>query len=80
MTSRIAIQSDLSKNKITKLCYAIRDTYQIIRNISHGSYFVRKLNNTDSPEIATLSLQSCEHIDTTDIYYLIKRILHLSIL
>ena len=48
---RIAIQSDLSKYKGSKLSYSVRDPFQIIRNIGFGSYSVRKLNRPDIPEL-----------------------------
>ena len=49
--ARTAIQSNKQKEKIVKLCYAVRGPYQIIRTTGNGSYFVRKLHRSDSPEL-----------------------------
>ena len=71
--ARTAIQSDLSKNKVAKLSYSVRGSYQILR------YFVRKLNKYDSPNLKFMahilyplppSLIPCEPIDSTDTRYL----------
>ena len=79
--ARTAIQSELSKNKVSKLSYSVRGPYQILRNTGLGSYFVRKFNKTDSPELKfmahdlyplLLSLKPCEPIDSTDARYLNK--------
>ena len=76
---RTAIQSDLFKNKVAKLSYSVRGPFQIIRKVGLGSYFVRKLNKADSPELKfiardlypfPLSLKPCEPIDSTDTRYL----------
>jgi len=40
VAARTAIQSDKKKEKIAKLCYAVRVPYQILHNTGHGSYFV----------------------------------------
>ena len=37
------IQSDISKNKVNKLYYAVRNPCYIICSTSHGSYYVKKL-------------------------------------
>ena len=77
--ARTAIQSDLFKNKVAKLSYSVRGPYQILRNTGLGSYFVRKLNTPDSPELKFMdhdlyslppSLKPCEPIDSTDTRYL----------
>ena len=77
--ARTAIQSNKQKERVAKLCYAVRGPYQIIPTTSHGSYFVRKLYRLDSPELKfmvydfyplPLSLKPCEPIDTTDTRYL----------
>ena len=38
--ARTFVISDKSQNKGVKLCYAIRGSYQIIRNTDHNSYYV----------------------------------------
>ena len=72
---RTAIQSDLFKNKVAKLSYSVRGPYQILRNTGLGSYFVRKLNKPDRPELNSMahdlylllpSLKPCKSIDSTD--------------
>ena len=77
--ARTAIHSDLSKHKVTKLSYSVRGPFQIIRPTGFGSYFVRKLNKSNSPELQFMaydlyplppSLKPCESIDSTDIRYL----------
>lgn len=74
-----AIQNNLSKNKIAKLSYFIRGPYQILRDTGLVSYFVRKLNIPDSPELKFIvhglyplppSLKPCGPIDSTDTRYL----------
>ena len=76
---QIAIQSDLSKHKIFKLSYSVCDPFQIIRNTGFASYFVRKLNKPDSPEVKFMvydlcplppSLKPCEPVDSTNTRYL----------
>ena len=49
--ARTAIQNDLSKNKVAKLSYSVRGPFQIIHNTGLGSYFVRKLNKPDIPDL-----------------------------
>ena len=77
--AKTAIQSDKNKENVTKLCYAVRGPYHILRNTNHGSYFVEKLHKPDSPELKIMaydlyplpySRKSCEPIDTIDIRYL----------
>ena len=77
--ARTAIQSDLSKHKVAKLSYSVRGPYQILRNKGLGSYFVRKLNKPDSPELKSMahdlytlppSLKPRKPIDSTDTRYL----------
>ena len=74
-----AFQSNKQKEKVAKLCYAVRGSYQTIRTKDHGSYFVRKLHRPDSPELKFMtydlyplppSLKPCEPVDTTDTRYL----------
>ena len=55
--ARTAIQSNKQKEKVAKLCYAIRGPYQIIRITGHGSYFVRKLHRLDSAELKNYSIR-----------------------
>ena len=77
--ARTAIQSDLIKNNVAKLSYSVRGPFQIIRKTGLGSYFVRKLNKLDSPELNFMardlyslpsSLRPCEQVDSTDTRYL----------
>ena len=77
--ARTVLQIDLSKNKVAKLSYSVRGTYQILRNTGLGIYFVRKLNKPDSPELKFMahdlyplppSLKPCKPIDSTDARYL----------
>ena len=74
-----AIQSNLAKNKVAKLSYYVRGPYQIVRHTGFESYYVRKLNKPDSPELKCMSydlyhlppsLKPCEPVDTTDSRYL----------
>ena len=74
-----AIQSNLAKNKVAKLSYSVRGLYQIVRHTGFGSYYVRKLNKPDSPDLKFMSydlyplppsLKPCELVDTTDSRYL----------
>ena len=39
---RTAVESDKSQNKITELCYTIRDPYHIIHISDYGSNYVKK--------------------------------------
>ena len=77
--ARTTIQSNKQKEKVAKLCYAVRNPYQIIRTTGHGSYFVCKLHEPDSPELKVMaynlyplspSLKPSEPVDTTDTRYL----------
>ena len=77
--ARIVIQSDKKKEKVDTLCYVVKGPYQIPRNTGHGSYFVKKLHKSDSPELKFIaydlypippSLKPCEPIDITDTRYL----------
>ena len=77
--ARRAIQNDLFKNTVVKLSYSVRGPYQNLRNTGLGSYFVRKLNKTDRPELKFMahdlyplppSLKPYEPIDSTDTRYL----------
>ena len=77
--ARTAIQSDHFKNKVTRLSYSIQCSYQIIRNTWFDSYFVRKFDKPDSPELKFMaydlyplpsSLQPREPIDTINTSYL----------
>ena len=76
---RTTIQSDISKQKFAKLSYSVRGPFQLIRNTEFRSYFVRKLNKVDSPELKFMiydlyplppSLKLCEPVDSTDTRYL----------
>ena len=76
---RTAIQSDLSKNKAAKLSYSVRGPCQFLHNTVLGTYFVRKLNKPDSPELKFMdhylyplspSFKPRDPIDSTDTRYL----------
>ena len=77
--ARTSIQSDQSKNKVAKLSYSVRGPFQIIRKTGLDSYFVRKLDKPDSPELKFMahdiyplppSLKPYEPVDSTDTRYL----------
>ena len=77
--ARTAIQSDHFKNKVTRLSYSIQCSYQIIRNTWFDSYFVRKFDKPDSPELKFMaydlyplpsSLKPRESIDIINTRYL----------
>ena len=76
---RTAIQSDTSTNKVAKLCYTVREPFQIVRGTGRGSYIVRKLNRPHSPKFKFTSedlyimppcLKPCERVDGSDARYL----------
>ena len=54
--ARTAIQRDKQKEKVAKLCYAVKGPCQIIRTTGHGGYFVRKLYTPDIPKIEIYGL------------------------
>ena len=77
--ARTAIKNDLKKNGVANLYYVARDPYQILHNISHGSYCVKKLHKTDSLNLKSMvydfyplppSLKPCEPVNITDTRYL----------
>ena len=77
--ARTAIQSNLTKNKVAKLSYSVRDPYQMVRHTRFGSYYVRKLYKPDSPELKFMAydlyplpspLNLCKSVDTTNSRYL----------
>ena len=77
--ARTAIQSDKATNKVANLCYAVHETFKIVRGTGRSSYIVRKLNNLDSPEFKFMPedlyilpppLKPCEPIDGSDTRYL----------
>ena len=53
--ARTTIQSNKTKDKVTKLYYAARGPFQIIHGIDRGNYIVWELNKTDSPEFKLIS-------------------------
>ena len=55
--ARTAIQIDISKKNIVKLCYTVRSPFQIIRNTEHSSYIVRKINKHDNPEFSFMAYE-----------------------
>ena len=74
-----AIQSDKTKNKVAKLSYIVRCSFQIVRGIERGSCMARKMNKLDSPEFMFMSedvyilppsLTPCEPIYSSDTRYL----------
>ena len=74
-----AIQSDPYKHKAAKLSYSVRGPFQITRSTGFGSYFVRKFNKPDSPELKFMaynlyplppSFKPFEPVDSTDTRYL----------
>ena len=76
---RTAFQSDIFKSIVAKLSYCVRSSYQIIYSTDCGSYFVRKINKPDSPELMFMayglyallySFKPCKPLDTADIHYL----------
>ena len=46
---------NLPKHKVAMLSYSVRGPFQIIRNTCFSSYFVRKLNKSDSPELTFIA-------------------------
>ena len=77
--TRTAIQSDVSTNRVGKLIYQVRGPFRIIKCTSRGSYLVRKLYKTDSPELKFMaidlyslspSLKLCEPINSSAIRYM----------
>ena len=71
---RTAVLSYKLQNKIAKLCYAVRDPYQIIRNTSHSSYYIKQLNELKSVAFDLYplprSLKYCKSVDIIDTRYL----------
>ena len=74
-----AIQNVFLNNKVAKLCYIVRGTFQTIRGTDHGGYIVRKLNKPNIPEfnfisgdlyILPSSLKPYEPMDGSDTRYL----------
>ena len=77
--ARTIVQSDNTNDKVAKLCYVVRGSFQIICGTGHGGYIVRKLNNPKYPEfkfisedhyILSPSLKPCEPVDGSDTPYL----------
>ena len=76
---RTVIHSDISKNKVSNLSYAVRGPCRIIRSIRRSRYFFKKLNKADSPEFKFIAydlyslppfLKPCGPINTADRRYL----------
>ena len=71
------IQSNKTKDKVTKLYYAARSPFQIIHGIDRGNYIVWKLNKTDSPEFKFISelyilppsSKTSQHVNSSDNRY-----------
>ena len=77
--ARITIQIDTSTNKVAKLSYQVRGSSRIVKCTGRGSYLVRKLYKSNSPELKFMtidlyslppSLKMYEHVDSSDIQYL----------
>jgi len=77
--ARTAIQSDKVNDKVTKRIYSIRGPFQIVWDIERGSYIVRKMNKTDSPELKFMFenvyilppfMRPCKPIDSSDTCHL----------
>ena len=75
---RTAVQSDKSKDKVAKLNYVTRGSFQIVQGTGRGGCIVRKLHKLDSPELKFMSedlyilppsLKSCEPVDSSDTRY-----------
>ena len=52
---RTAVQSDKSKDKVAKLNYVARGSFQIVQGTGRGGCIVRKLHKLDSPELKFIS-------------------------
>ena len=52
---RAAVQSDKSKDKVAKLNYVARGSFQIVQGTGRGGCIVRKLHKLDSPELKFIS-------------------------
>ena len=83
---RTAIQSDASTNKVAKLSYQVRGSFRIVQFTGRGSYLVRNLYRSNSPELKFMatdlyplphSLKPCEPIDSSDIRYLNQSYSHI---
>ena len=77
--ARTAVQSDASTNKVARLSYQVRGPFRIVKCIGYGSYLVRKLYKSNSPELKFMttdlyslppSLKPCEPVDSFNIRYL----------
>ena len=79
--TRTTVQRDKTKDKVDKLCYAIRGLLQIILGTGRRSYIVRKVNESESPKLKFMfmsedlyilqpSLKLYEPISRSDTRYL----------
>ena len=77
--ARTTIKSNKANNEVARVCYAVRGSFQIIRDTCHGGYIVRKLIKSDSPEFKFMSedlyilpplLRPCKNLDGSDTRYL----------
>ena len=77
--ARTAIQSDKATDKLAKLCYTVRGSFQIVIGTNRGNYIVRKSNKTVSPKFKFISeelyifpssLKPCEPVENSDTRYL----------
>ena len=48
--AKIALQNNKMKEKFAKLYCAVSESYQILRNTSHSTYFIKILHKPDSPK------------------------------
>ena len=78
VVARTTVQSNKANDKVAKLCYAVRSSFQIIRGTGRDGYIVRKLNKPDSTEFKFMSedlfilipsLKPCEPSDGSNIRY-----------
>ena len=48
---RVAVQSQLAKDRVAKLTYRLRGPYKIVDVLSHGAYNLRKFGKPDSAKL-----------------------------
>ena len=76
---RVAVQSQLAKDRVAKLTYRLRGPYEIVDVLEHGAYNVRKFGKPDSAklkyhaeDISMLppAIRPIEPLDGPDLRYL----------
>jgi hypothetical protein len=79
VTAQVQVQSDQSQGKVGKLLYSPRGPYEIVAVSDHGSYDLRRVNDSDGAirsfkgSLLTAlppALQPCNPIDTIDYRFL----------